>query len=54
MIRDQYISSVDSMHKEQIRRVRYMEEEEERKNKLADQNHDNLKYVFYKHARESY
>merc|ERR1712106_65909 len=54
MIRDQYISSVDSMHKEQIRRVKYMEEEEERKNKLADQNHDNLKYVFYKHARELY
>eukprot|EP00091_Calanus_sinicus_P020534 TRINITY_DN5655_c0_g1_i1.p1 TRINITY_DN5655_c0_g1~~TRINITY_DN5655_c0_g1_i1.p1 ORF type:complete len:176 (-),score=67.15 TRINITY_DN5655_c0_g1_i1:93-620(-) len=49
MIRDQYIASVDTMYKEQMRRKKYMEKEEEEKNNKVCYNQGNLKYVFSKH-----
>ena len=53
MIRDQYISSVDTMYKEQMRRKKYMEAEEEEKNNKVSYNQGNLKYVFNKHCYTS-
>ena len=53
-MRDEYITSVDTMYKEQLRRVKYVEEEEEMKTRMASLDHTNLKHVFYKHPRDCY
>merc|ERR1711970_466351 len=54
IIRDQYINCVDTMHREQLRRIKYIQEEEERKSRMANLDHENLKHLFYQHPRESY
>ena len=50
MIRDQYINSVDTMYKEQLRKKKRRDEEEERKNTKTHEEHANLRFAFNIHA----
>eukprot|EP00092_Neocalanus_flemingeri_P027076 GFUD01029362.1.p1 GENE.GFUD01029362.1~~GFUD01029362.1.p1 ORF type:complete len:184 (-),score=55.93 GFUD01029362.1:268-819(-) len=50
MIRDQYISSVDTMYKTQLKLQRAIDEEEERKNMKEKNEHEYLRYAFNVHG----
>ena len=44
MIRDQYLASVDSLYREQVRK------NEKKEEKAVEYDHTSLKYVYSKHA----